>query len=508
VSAISTKSRLSRNAVANLAWIGYGALVSFLLSPFVVRMLGADGFGVWSLAAGLLGYLGLLDIGIRQAVNRYVAKFHAVADHEECSARVSIALTLFLALSVVAVILAGALSLATPALFNIPPQFKTEAQIIVMLGGVTVAMSLIVGVYGGIISGLQRFDAQAVLEITTATLRAVGTVAVLSKGYGLIGLSLVNAGASIVNLLIYRIAARRLYPQVRPRLVPLAGERTRKMLAFSANSFAIVVLGMLIYNSDNIVIAALLPVESIAYYAIAANLIFQATTLTTAFSYLLTPRVSALSSRGEANMADQIALVGKYAMLMILPVVLSFLFRGETFIALWMSPDIARESGIILTLLAFLLWQNSGRSIIISTLTGVGEHHKLVPVFLLEAVANIVLSISLIGPLGIVGAAIGTLVPNAIASILIIPGYLKRRIGLRRADYYWTTMILPTLASLPFAAATFAMERLTTPGGLITFFTQVAVLLPLIPLAAWFTCLGEREKSRFAAGFRSVLKRT
>lgn len=504
VSMKSAKTGMSRNAVANLAWIGFGALVSFFLSPFVVHKLGADGFGVWSLIAGLLGYLGLLDIGIRQAVNKYVAHYHAVDSHEECTANVSVAFTIFVVGSSLAILLSLLLSVSLPWLFNIPEHLIGDAQIIVGLGGITVAVSLIVGVYGGIISGIQRFDVQAVLEIFTALVRAGGTVAVLSYGYGLIGLSLVHVAASVINLLNYRFAARKLYPQVQPKIVSLLNERTRQLLSFSVSTFAIVVLSMFIFNSDNIVIAVLLPVEAVAYYAIAANLVSQAGTLTTAFSYLLTPRVSALSSRQSPEIPGQVITIGKYAMLLILPVALSFLVRGETFLRLWMGPAIAAESTVILTLLSFLLWLNSGRSIIISSLTGLGQHQKLIPAFVIEAVANIFISVVLAQSLGLVGVAIGTLVPGAVVSGVIIPRYLRQIVDIRLRDYYLKTIILPTASAIPFAMASHGMEQATDPSGLAVFFLQILVLLPLIPAFAWLICLDENDRRKLTAGIRSI----
>lgn len=499
------KTGMSRNAVANLTWIGFGALVSFFLSPFVVHKLGADGFGVWSLVAGLLGYLGLLDIGIRQAVNKYVAHYHAVGEHDECTANVSVALTIFVVAASLAIILSVLLALSLPWLFNIPDDLLEDAQLIVALGGLTVAMSLIVGVYGGIISGVQRFDVQALLEILTALLRAGGTVAVLSFGYGLIGLSLVHVAASIINFLNYRFAARKLYPEVQPTIVSLVNERTRQLLSFSVSTFAIVVLSMVIFNSDNIVIAVLLPVEAIAYYAIAANLVSQAGTLTTAFSYLLTPRVSALSSQRRPEIPEQVITIGKYAMLLILPVALSFLIRGETFLRLWMGPEIAAESTVVLTLLSFLLWLNSGRSIVISSLTGLGKHQKLIPAFVGEAFANITISVALAQSIGIVGVAIGTLVPGAVVSGVIIPRYLRQAVNISLRDYYLQTLIVPTVSAVPFAIATYGLEQATNPSGLIVFFLQILILLPLIPAFAWIICFNRYDRQKLTAGLRSIM---
>src|SRR3954462_9674957 len=126
------RSRFARNAVANWIAFLFSAIVAFFLSPFVVHHLGATGYGVWSLLAGLVGYLGLLDLGIRQAMNRYVAHHHAVGAHEECSSVVSAALGLFGMLGAVAVVLSCAVAYLAPFVFNIPESLTSDTRIIVV----------------------------------------------------------------------------------------------------------------------------------------------------------------------------------------------------------------------------------------------------------------------------------------------------------------------------------------------------------------------------------------
>jgi len=87
----------ARSAFSNwLTYLGSGA-VSFFLSPFLVRHLGNSAYGVWILLVSLTGYLGFLDLGIRGAVTRYIAKFHSEGDHDRLSRIVSSGLDMFTA---------------------------------------------------------------------------------------------------------------------------------------------------------------------------------------------------------------------------------------------------------------------------------------------------------------------------------------------------------------------------------------------------------------------------
>src|SRR5262245_11459219 len=106
----SKSHRIARNALSNWAVIVYVAGVSFFLSAFIVRHLGATAYGVWSLLVALVGYLGLLDFGVRGAVTRFIAQHHAVGDTQASSAVASGALVLFGCAGVAAIGLAALLA--------------------------------------------------------------------------------------------------------------------------------------------------------------------------------------------------------------------------------------------------------------------------------------------------------------------------------------------------------------------------------------------------------------
>ena len=98
----SAKPRVFRNVMSNWGAYVLAMGVNFFLSPYVVRHLGDNGYGVWTLILSLTGYLGLLDLGVRGAVTRYVAKFHSQADHKNASNVASSAMLIFASAGLIA----------------------------------------------------------------------------------------------------------------------------------------------------------------------------------------------------------------------------------------------------------------------------------------------------------------------------------------------------------------------------------------------------------------------
>src|SRR4051794_39070442 len=77
-------------------WAGYVVtlLVGFVLAPIIVHRLGSTRYGVWTLVVSLTGYFGILDLGLRQSVGRFVARYMALQDEENVNRTISNAIAM------------------------------------------------------------------------------------------------------------------------------------------------------------------------------------------------------------------------------------------------------------------------------------------------------------------------------------------------------------------------------------------------------------------------------
>src|SRR2546421_402512 len=341
-------SVLVRNAIANWTLFAFIALVSFFLSPVVVRYLGATGYGVWSLLVGLVGYLGLLDFGIRNAVNRYIAHHRAANAHEESSSIVSAAIRLYALLSMLAILLSGVFAYFAPIVFNIPESLVTDSRIIVVLGGLSLAISLIGGVFGGVVTGLERFDINCYLEMFVTAFRSIAIVLALREGYGLVSLAWIHLAASIVYCVLFCAAAHKLYPELSLRYRGPLLRQMRTILSFSVSLTVLYVFAAFIYYSDALIIGAFLPIEAVTFFAIAGNLALQASGVAKSLANVMAPRVSALISMGSNRVGEEVLAVARIAPLIMTPIAATFMIRGESFIALWMGSAYGPAIGVII----------------------------------------------------------------------------------------------------------------------------------------------------------------
>jgi O-antigen/teichoic acid export membrane protein len=495
-------SGIARNAAANWLAFLFVAGVSFFLSPFVVHHLGNTAYGVWSLLVSVVGYLGLLDFGVRGAVTRYVAHHHAVGDNEGCSSIVSAGMVLFGLLGAVAILLSGVVALLLPSVFNIPESLVNDSQVVLVVGGLTVAVTLIGAVFAGVVTGLERFDISSGVEILVTAIRTVVIVLALREGYGLVTLGLIHLGASVLYGAAAWITVHKLYPDLQLRFrVPLL-PHIRTILSFSMFLSVIHIFGVLVYYSDALVIAAFLPIGAVTFFAIAGNLCDYAYKVAGTLSKMMTPRVSALTSMGSENVREEILNAARIATLATAPIAAIFWYRGESFINLWMGTDYGPASGEVLRVLAFVVWLGGARSVAAASIMGVNKHRTLIPALAFEAVCNLILSIALVRPFGIVGVALGTLIPSLLVSLLYFPRCLAKATGVSASLFYRNAWLLPTVACVPFALANVFIEHFLPAGNLAIFFMQIILTLPLVAAGAMIVCLTPAERIQVSSAIK------
>lgn len=70
-------SQIKAGAFLSYVVVGLNSLVGILYTPYMLRMLGQSEYGLYSLAASVIAYLGIMDFGFGNAIIRYTAKFRA-----------------------------------------------------------------------------------------------------------------------------------------------------------------------------------------------------------------------------------------------------------------------------------------------------------------------------------------------------------------------------------------------------------------------------------------------
>jgi O-antigen/teichoic acid export membrane protein len=377
---------------------------------------------------------------------------------------------------------------------------------VLILAGVNIAVSLASGVFGGVVAALQRFDLCNGVELIGTALRSVAVVLVLTYGQGLVALAIVNLIFGILTGLAYFIVALRLYPPLKIHFGGCDKRTVNLIFSFSVYSFLLNASAYVIFYTDSVVISAFLPVSAVTFFVIASNLLGYGKSLLTGISTISTPLASLLDANGDRENLRRVLLSGsRLASAVFLPVGITLLIRGHSFVGLWMAPSYAALSGQVLAILSIAQLIASGNCVPASMTFGIGKHRGVVPAVVVEAVCNLVLSIVLVRHYGIVGVALGTAVPNLVTHLFFWPWYIGRCYGIRPMRYAVSTWVRPGIAALPFVFCTYAVQEWWHADSLLMFILQVALVLPVALVSFWFLCMAPEERIAYSRRFLETM---
>jgi O-antigen/teichoic acid export membrane protein len=496
------------NVLTNWGAVLFGMAITFVLSPFLVHHLGDARYGLWGVIGSIIGYLGLLDLGIRVGVTRFVARHEATGDREAANRLVSTALGLFGVIGAIAIVSGTLISLHLQRFAQTPGGYVHEASVAVFIASVTMGVSLVSGVYGASIAGLQRFDLLNTIDLTGEVLRATAMFYFVAHGGGLITLATIQLSVVSLRGIAYVFATHRLQPwlQVARRFYdPLT---RREILSFSAYTFILHVSAMVLFSSDALVIAAIMPVTQVAFFVIAGNLSQVAMQVQSGVTRVIYPLISSRqASEGLGAASVLMRKSVRLSTIIVLPIVLTFLTRGPTFIGLWMGPAYTSTAGPILQVLALGMCIFMSYQVLTVSVMAVGLHKGLVPAYIAEAIMNLSLSVVLGKSMGVTGVAWGTIIPRLIMALGFAPWFCSRKLEVPARDYAMHAWVRPLTAMLPFAIVSYLIDRTWTAPNVFHFFGQVMITIPLAIAGTWIVGLEQDERERLRGWLRAGLAR-
>ena len=466
-------------------WMAFAVsiIVSYFLSPFVVHRLGNIAYGVWVLANSSIAYMALLDLGMRGAVTHFVAKHRARGEHLESSRAVSVALAFRTLIGLAVIVASLILAAFANRIFRIPSNMWTAAQWAIVISGFNLSFSLIVGVFGGVLTALQRFGLASELAIAQTLVSTAGTVWVLDKGFGIVSLAIMQLAVAFILGIATIIVCRRVYPELRLGFRFMDRGILPELWRYSFYLSVIAVTGQVIYYTDNLIVGAFLSAEAVTFYAIGGRFIAYLGELGASLSQTFMPMASNLAAQDRQDQLRRLLIQGTRAAFFVsLPVGWVLFFRGPTFIGLWMGQQYAQPSGHVLRILLLSTLALAGNRVGGNIVYGLGKHKPFALWQSCEAVANLTLSVYLVRKIGIDGVAWGTVLPSLVSQLVLWPRYLSKLFDLTVWSYFRECWIRPALATAPFCLACLWTDHYWGVTSMVHFFLQIAAVLPLIPL--------------------------
>ena len=492
----SSSSRIVQNVTSSWAVLAVNTLVSFFVAPLVVNSLGSVYLRCLGLLNQFTGYLYLFDFGVRESVVKYVAQYHASGERDKLESTVRAAISVYAIVSLAVFGIIGGMVLALPYVFNIPADVVPTARIAAFVTGATIAQSFLTNVFVGVLMGLQRFYLVSQANIYNAVLRLVGTYLLLTNGYGLVGLSVLQLALSLFTAACLVQFCLVYLPDVplRPSR-PVRAEVTR-LLNYGKYVLMANIGDKIVFATDAMVIAMFLPIAALTPYAIAGTLIHNMRSVVKAMAVVFNPLTSSLRAGGRETALPQVLHAGaKGAMVIGLPICIGFITLGERFVSLWIGEVHAPMAGRVLTALSIGYIVGLPYYTISGILYGLAAHRTVAILRVVEGIANLALSVVLVNTIGLVGVALGTAIPHMIVVGWILPTALPKIVPINLRAYYSAVYGRTLLASVPFVVACWLVRTVVQPAGLASFFFWGLLSLAAYIAPAWLIALSDEERT-------------
>ncbi|MGA9530122.1 MAG: oligosaccharide flippase family protein, partial [Terriglobales bacterium] len=454
------KIQLLKNVGSSWFSLGVNVLVGVFLSPFIMHRLGDAAFGIWVLIFSITGYFGIFDLGISTSVIRYVSKYTATKETDKLARYINTSLASYGGIGLLSMTVTVILSFYVDRVFKVPASLHSQASILLLLVGGSVSLGFPLGISIGILEGLQRYYLNNWIAVVMSLTRAALIVFFLHRGYGLITIALVTVLPNILAAIVRAIFVVHFLPlPYGPKYIDR--EAFRHMATFGGATMLLIISARLRFQTDEMIIGSMLSAAAITYFSIGARIMDYAFQVVATLAQLFVPMSSQSEAVGNMDRVRKIYIAGNRACgLVTFPIIATVLILGKSIIEVWVGRKYVPLSYPVLVALAIPMTLLMSQAASGRILIGMGRHRQLAIVSLIEGVGNVILSIALVRPWGIVGDAIGTAVPMMCTMLFFTPRHMRKQLGVPVRSFLRQAYTLPLLLVLPFAAVLLLMQKL------------------------------------------------
>ena len=418
-------SRLRWNAASGVLRFTMLGLVYFFTYPYMFEKLGAERFGMWSLALIVSQSLTASDLGISGALMRFVPEQLSVGNTARMSELANTGLFLLAGLG-------GGLALGTVALsswvvraLRIPAPLQEEMRLLVVGMAAVFVLNLMALGLSAVLNGLQRMDASNLVYTGAALFGAAGTVVVLRLGWGLAGLvlnaafmGLLWAGGSFLLL-------RRLLPGFRLGLSSVRRSDAAALLRYGLPIQIAGAGGLATIPAMKVLLSRYVSLSSVSFFELASGITLQLRSCFLMIAMPLTSASAQLNAEGRGvSLAELYRRSLRYLFLAALPVFALGVIFAPGFTTFWLrgsKPFVATT----LSLLAVGWFLNTLSLPAYFLLQGQGFARYQAYFATLQVAASVLLGYFLVLGWGYYGAVVGMVAGLSIAALYLMWQYRR-----------------------------------------------------------------------------------
>jgi len=501
--------RRSHRFLKNLSvgFISRGWQIGLVLmtTPYIVNKMGTDAYGLLSIILTMVGYFNLADFGMGNTVVKYLSEYLARKDNEMVKKLVRTAFVYYGIVGLTASLLIAILSpVLVSRVIMIPAGLRQTAVQAFYVTAVTFFFHMMVTLLTSILKGYQRFELLAGRDIGIYTLSTVLTVILLSLGYGLLEIVMLNLFISLVSMAMFFFVVKRLLGTIRIR-PKWDREAFYILFQFSKWKFVGGWSSKFAYTFDKVIISSILGVSQVTFFIIPLNLAqYVGMKLIGTINQVLYPLMSESAAIDDKKNRKELYFRSlKWIFILLSPAVLYLVVFGDKFLYYWIGEEFSKKGTLVLWILTLSYFASALVYNDVSYFEAMGNAKLPSLTSLASAMIITSLNLLLLPVFGIVGAAL------AFAAAAFLTGiYIKHKTLYGMLDSNWReffkAVILQPLSAI-LASAAFLMPLRLFGANKVYYFSLVPVTGIIILLSFYFfRCFDYRDREIISSFYRRV----
>lgn len=335
-------NQLKVGALLNYVSIILHMIVGLVYTPYMLRMLGQSEYGLYSLAASIIAYLTVLDLGFGNAIIRYTSKFRAENKLIEQQYMFGMFLLLYLFIGLVALLIGIWLSLNVQTFFSSSMTAEEVHRVQTMLWLMTfnLAFTFPMSLWGSIMSAYERFVFQRIISIIRGVLNPIVMIALLVVGYKAVAMVVITTIFNVLTLLInwwyckYRLSIQLRFGRFNWKLL-------KEVSIYSFWIFLNIITERIYWSTGQFILGVYKGTVAVAIYSLAIQLKDLFYMFSTAISSVFLPRITSMVTKGATNeeISELFIRTGRIQYIIMAFILTGFILFGKAFIAFWAGED-------------------------------------------------------------------------------------------------------------------------------------------------------------------------
>lgn len=484
----------------------FEVLSTLLLTPFIISTLGQAEYGVYKLAAAINSYLLLLDLGIGNAIVRYIAKYRAENNKLQEERFLGVATIFYGVIAIIAVIIGLIIIKTFPSMFAQGLSYS-EIKLAQKLLGITMinsAVTLGTAAYANVLIAYEAFTASKGSSIVQIVFRMLLTIIVLKIGMGSIGIVCVNLLMTIacrMFFIIYTLMKLRL----KPIFQGIDADFIKEVTVYSLLILLQMIATQINSTVDQIMIGALVLDSSVilAVYGVGTQIVSYFQSMGMAFTGVLMPGIVNLVQKqySEKAVLTEMIRVGRIIFMVLIFIWGGFLVNGQNFVILWAgmaNKDAFYVAIILMSAQLFVLTEMVGTQI----LWALNQHREQSILKIFIVLCNIVITALLIKWKPLIGATIGTFISLVLGDIVVMNVIFQFKLKINVRKYYFEILkgIIPCIIISIFSGV---VVKHFICSGWFALAVNIFVMTVVFWLGMYFRGMNEYEKGLV----KSIIKR-